>query len=535
MDQLPGRLAATWNSLSPGRRALLTASAVALVGLSLLLYTWSSSTQFLTLYSGLDSADSGRIVEQLRSQGVAFRLEAGGATVLVPESSLDELRVDFAAQGLPQGGHVGFELFDTSAFTATDFVQRLNFQRGLQGELERTIESFPVVDRARVHIVLPERSLFVVDERPATASILLQMRPGRALAADEVAGIAHLVSGAVESLEKSSITIVSTSGSVLYDGPAAAAGGGLAAGNTQLAVQRAFEEGIEGDVQQLLDRTLGAGRSAVQVRAVLNFDRLETETETFTPGAGGAAVQRSTSTVTETYSAGGDGAVPASVPGVATNVPNAGSGATVPLEEEISNYARSETASNFEVGRTVTRSVRAVGQVERLSVSLLLDESVDESLVVSLTAAVSAAAGLDTSRGDTIAVSRLPFDRTAIDAAAAAFAAEASSAQIMGYVRMGLPVLLLLVAVVFFRLLMRSVSKQAAGYRSVEATEGGAQLMISQGVPAAAALPAGVAGALPAAAEPVDMRSPVEQSVTTMATTNPASVTNVVQSWLREG
>ena len=120
------------------------------------------------------------------------------------------------AQGLPEGGHVGFELFDGNGFTLTDFAQRLNFQRGLQGELARTIESFGVVERARVHIVLPERSLFVADERPTTASVVLKMRPGRALSAAQVGGVAHLVTGAVEGLDKNNVTIVDTTGSVLF-------------------------------------------------------------------------------------------------------------------------------------------------------------------------------------------------------------------------------------------------------------------------------------------------------------------------------
>src|SRR5690606_29969241 len=155
--------------LTPVRKGMLTASAVGLVALMVWLYMWSTSVGYVTLYSGLDEADSGRIVEQLRASGTPFEPAAGGTSVSVPEDQVDELRIEFAAQGLPEGGHVGFEVFEGNAFTATDFVQRLNFQRGLQGELARTIESFPAVDRARVHIVMPERSLFLDDQQPSTA------------------------------------------------------------------------------------------------------------------------------------------------------------------------------------------------------------------------------------------------------------------------------------------------------------------------------------------------------------------------------
>ena len=537
MDQLPGRMAATWSSLSPARRAMLAVTAGVLVALALLLYSWSSSTNFVTLYSGLDPSDSGRIVDQLRSRGVPFRVEAGGQSLSVAASEVDELRLDFAAQGLPAGGHVGFELFDGNGFTLTDFAQRLNFQRGLQGELARTIESFGVVERARVHIVLPERSLFVADERPTTASVVLKMRPGRALSAAQVGGVAHLVTGAVEGLDKNNVTIVDTTGSVLFDGRSLEDGGVLGANGSQVALQRSYEEELERDLRQLLDRALGPGNSAVQVSATLNFDRLETETETFSPGETAGGVARSATTVTESYSTSGDattGAVPgavANIPGADTTIPVPAAGANA--EEATTAYSRTETTSNFEVGRTVIRSTQAVGGVTRLSVSLLLDESVTEAQATSLLETVSAAAGIDADRGDTVAITRIPFDRTAIEEAETAFAAEASMAQLLGYVRIGLPILVLAVAFFLFRLLMRSIGSRST-YRLTEAPQGA----LPPGTPGAAPaeLPLGTAAvaALPAPSPAVEMQSQVETQVTKLAENNPETVANVVQSWLRE-
>lgn len=534
MDQLFPRIAATWGTLSPARRAMLALTGGALVALALLLFSWSSSTNYVTLYSGLDAADSGRIVDQLRSQGVPFEIAAGGQSVTVPQSRVDELRIDFAAQGLPEGGHVGFELFDGNAFTATDFVQRLNFQRGLQGELARTIETFTTVELARVHIVLPERSLFVSDQRPATASVVLKMRPGRALGADQVAGVAHMVSGAVEGLEKSAITIIDTSGRVLFDGRDLEGDGSAGSGGSQLAIQRAYEQGIERDVQQLLDQALGAGLSVVRVRAILNFDRLETETESFSPGDGDAAVQRSSTTVTESYSAAGD-ATTGAVPGAVANIPGADTSlpAAAADGEASTNYTRTETTTNFEVSRTLTRSARAVGDVERLSVSLLLDDSVTEEQGASLMEVVSAAAGIDAERGDTVALTRIAFDRTAVEAAAAAFAAEASTAQMLGYVRLALALVALAAAFLFFRMLMRSLASRG-GYRAVGAPQdalpagsaGGAGLELVQGAAGGAALLA------PPTAEA--MQSQVERQVTTLAASDAGMVAGVVQSWLRE-
>ena len=529
MDQVPRRLFDAFGSLSPARKALLAGMGGATVALALLLYSWSSQTAYVPLYAGLDDADSGQIVSTLRAQGVPFELESAGSTILVPEGDVDELRMSFAAQGLPEGGNIGFELFDGNAFTATDFVQRLNFQRGLQGELARTIETFPAVEHARVHIVIPERSLFVVDERPATAAVVLAVRAGRTLAADQVAGIAHLVSGAVEGLEKSNITIVSDAGTVLYDGSLAEETGvGVSA--TQLEMQRTFEQTLEHDVQQLLDRSLGSGRSAVQVRATLNFDRLETETESFAPGTTqGDGLPRSTTAVQETYQTTGDASTGA-VPGAIANVPGA-DGSLAPLPEGVTtNYNRTETTQNFEVDRTVTRTTQAPGSVERVSVSLLLDESVPPEQATSLQEAVAAAVGIDAERGDQIVVSRLPFDRTLTDAATEAFASEASQNQLLGYARMALPVIALIVGFIFFRLLVRSVSRRAVYAAEDGMASGGTTALggaSTQALRAVAHQPS-----LPAPEQ--ERRSEVESQVQAMAKNNPDSVVEVVQAWLRE-
>ena len=525
MDALPARITEIWGSLSMARRVLLAVSGGAVVGMGLLLYSWSSSTEFITLYSGLEPDDSGRIVDGLRSRGVPFELEGGGSTVRVPEADLDELRIQFATEGLPQGGNVGFELFDGNAFTATDFVQRLNFQRGLQGELARSIETFQAVEQARVHVVLPERTLFRNEQRSATASIVLRLKPGMTLSSGEVSGVAHLVSGAVEGLDREQITIIDTSGAILYDGSEAADdGAGVAAG--RLEMQRDYEQALQRDAQQLLDRSLGAGRGAVTVRIAMDFDRLDTETEVFDPGADESGVARSSTTVDESYStAGADvsvGAVPgavANVPGADTNLP-ATDTTTTP---STTDYTRSETTTNFEVGRTVTRTTRAPGDIEKISMSLLPDEAVPEEQVTPLTDAIAAAVGIDSERGDTVAVTRCAFNRTAIEEAEAAFAAESSSAQILSYVRLGLPVVVLLVAFIFFRLLMRSVGKR--GYQ-VQAV----------GQPALAAPLPGMAMAAPAAIAPAApaKTSEVEQRVTGLVSEQPGRVADVVQAWIRE-
>jgi flagellar M-ring protein FliF len=531
LEQNARRFAGAWQELSAVRKGMLAGTGFALVAILYLLYSWSASTSFITLYSQLDPSDSGQIVDQLRGRGIDFELEQGGSTVRVPESVIDELRVDFAAQGLPEGGHVGFEIFEGNAFTATDFVQRLNFQRGLQGELARTIETFPAVDGARVHIVLPERTLFREDDEPATASVVLQMRPGRGLDSGEVSGIAHLVAGAVAGLEKQSVTILNSNGAILFDG-ATANQGGIGFTTNQQQLQREYEQALTHDVQQMLDRALGLGKAVVTVSASLNFDQIEQETSTFDSGANDG-VPLSTSTVTERYTTNGgstSSAVPgavANVPGANADLPGADAGTAAATDTAATtDYERTESTSNFEVGRTVTRTVTAPGNVERLSVSLLLDDVIPEDQALAIEQSVAAAIGLDAGRGDTSVVTRLTFDQTALVAAEAIFDSQGSTDAMVSYVRLGLPVVALLIAFFFFRMLMGSISRRSYRVSDYDpnALPGGDAMAALQGA-ALRALPE---------PSPEEMKSDLERQVSKLAENHPDTVAEVVQSWLRE-
>ncbi|MFA7249291.1 MAG: flagellar basal-body MS-ring/collar protein FliF [Dehalococcoidia bacterium] len=527
----------SWRGLSPVRKGLLTGSALALVAVVVGAYTWSSQVTYATLYSGLDASDSGAIVQELVAADTPYQLEAGGSTVRVPQAKVNDLRVQFASKGMPAGGHTGFEVFSGNSFTATDFVQRLNFQRGLQGELERTLEAFPAVQKARVHVVMPQRSLFKNDQQPATASVVLAMYPGRALQENEVAGMAHLVAGAVEGLDREHITILNTAGKMIYDGATQGTADGFGTASSQMGVQAEYERAIASSVQSMLDRTLGPAKAAVNVRAALNFDRIETQTEKYTQPEKTNA--RSTKTVKEAYTTGA-GTTPGEIPGALANVPGAnanlpGSDTTATSSTGGTNYERTEATSNFELDKTLTKQVAAAGGVQRLSVSLLLDESIPEERAKALQDSVAAAAGINKDRGDTIVVTRVPFDRSAIDEATKAFSADATRDMIFSYLRLALPVLALVATFVFARMLMRSLGRRgAASYGAMPDGYAGAL----PGPGGMAALPPDVAvGAIRALPQPAleDVkRSELEVSVQRMAHSHPETVAEVVQSWLRE-
>jgi flagellar M-ring protein FliF len=270
----------------------------------------------------------------------------------------------------------------------------------------------------------------------------------------------------------------------------------------------------------------------VTVRATLNFDRLETMTESYTPGTSGTPVPRSSTAVEETYTTAAGAAIAAAVPGAAANVPGANQAldATTGGGGDGTDYRRTETTTNFEVGKTLTKNVQAVGGVKKLSVSLLLDERVPEAQLQPLQQAVSAAVGTDKERGDTVAVSRFAFDRAQVEEADKAFAAEASRDQLFGYVRMALPVIALIVGFVLVKLLLKSAGSRGA-YRALEL-----QPALPGGGAASAALAAGgpALRALPAPPPIEEARSEIEERVTDLVSRQPDMVAEVMQSWLRE-
>jgi len=294
-------------------------------------------------------------------------------------------------------------------------------------------------------------------------------------------------------------------------------------------------------VQSMLDRALGASKATVNVSASLNFDQIETQTEKYTQPENGAA--RSSKSVKEAYTTNA-ATTAGEIPGAVANVPGANAnlpGGTQPAATGGSgtNYERTETTSNFELDKVLTKQVAASGGVKRLSVSLLLDESIAEDKVAALEATVAAAAGIDKERGDTIVVTRVPFDRSLIEEANQAFAAEASRDLIFSYVRIALPVIALLAVFVFTRMLMRSLGRRGgpqAAYAGMP--EGFAPGMaLPMGAGGGMALPdvaANAIRALPAPPLEEVKRSDLEISVSRMAEQHPETVAEVVQSWLRE-
>ncbi len=513
-----------WNELPRSRQIMLAAIGAATLAVLYFVFLASSRPNMVVAYSALAPEDSAAIADQLEADGIPYELGGGGSTVSVPANKVAEVRIRLAQAGLPKGGSVGLEIFDHTNFGATDFVQQVNFRRGLEGELARSINTLSGVRASRVHISMPKEAIFKEDQARATASVLLQLRPGARLSDEQVRGITNLVTNSVEGLDQSGVTIIDDSGRVLFDGATFSQGFSTGATASQLELQRQYELSLQRDITETLAKVVGPGRSAVTVRASLNFDKVTSVADQF--AAAGQAVPRSTSSVTETFT--GSGINVGNVPGTGTNG-GTGAGANTTANGN-SQYTRTETTTNNEISRTTSTTERAPGSIERLSVSVVLDESVSAAQEASLTSAVAAAVGLDQTRGDTLSVTRLPFDASVREDLV--MAAGDGLGTYLQYLKLLLPMLAIILAFILVMLLLRSLSKR--------------QLALP-GVPQPHMLPAAAGmGGLPAAAMTSIPRGPDlpaieaapdphEERVIKLAEANPRAVADVVQTWMREG
>ncbi|MFO8060240.1 MAG: flagellar basal-body MS-ring/collar protein FliF, partial [Bacillota bacterium] len=339
------------------------------------------------------------------------------------------------------------ELMDSMPWGATDFERHVNYIRGLQGELERTIEGFEEVRRARVHVVLPRESVFISRNTPATAAVFLELRPLSQLKAEAVQGIIHLVASSVENLAPEKITVVDTQGVILSD-RALRPDDEAASMRDGLQLQLQFEESLRGRLQTMLEQVLGPGNVALQVSAQMNFDDREIQTEMFEPVSGDDGLITSLHQVEEHFSGSQD--FPETGAGADSNIPTYQASGT----EGESTYERTESTQNAVVNRTTESWRIAPGALERLSVAVVVNGALTEDDEQMLSGVVSAALGSDPGRNDSVVVTGVPFDTSLTDqlreyseAAEPGTAPEPSEIPLAYYIGAGAALLLALVLV----------------------------------------------------------------------------------------
>lgn len=438
------------------RRIIIGVTLAALLAIFGISFWYGSTPDMVALYTNLEAKDAGDVVNSLRESGVQYRVEEGrrGSTIFVPATQVHDVRLDLAAAGLPRGNK-GFELFDDSKLGVTEFQNKVNYLQALQGELTRTIEQIDIVQKARVHIVLPEDSLYKKNEKPATASIMLMLSPEQHLTEAEVKGIVNLVSHSVQGLTPENVTLVDEAGNILNeieDEELIKAQKFNSQAFAQIEITRKIRDNLQQNIQTLLDNSLGAGNAFVRVSVELDFDERKIDRQTFTPVVDEAGIIRSQQDISESYN--GTSNTPGGAAGVQGNIPG------YVAEDRNANaaYERKESTRNYEVNEENQKIVASPGTIRRLTVAVLVSDTINAVQQESLLRAVSSAAGINEERGDVISVEPLPFNMEARERQAAEDAAAQERRDRILY--MEIAALILLAALILGGFLMYRRKKQ---------------------------------------------------------------------------
>ena len=405
------QLGAAWTAIPLGRRMMMGIVVIAGVA-GVVIFAMVGGPRMAPLMTELSPEDVSAITSRLAAQQIPYELTGGGSAVLVPEDKVLTTRLALAGEGLPKGGGVGFEIFDETKLGRSRFEERLSYQRALEGELRRTIRQMSGVRDARVHLALPERSIFKERDREPRASVTLQLASGRKLAGEHVTAIVHLVASSIEGLSADSVTVVDTTGAVLASGD-----GTHEVTGKRLEHQREIEDGLEQRATAMLERTVGPGGATVRVNAEIDYATVETTSETFDPEA---TVLRSEQTSDEARQSGTAdvGGIPGSRSNLAGTTTGSDQVASTTTPAPSNSQNRKTTTRNYEVSKTVSREVSATGKVVRLSVAVLVDGKHDKDGNVAvrsreeldqLSELVKTAVGFDGRRGDHIEVQSAAF------------------------------------------------------------------------------------------------------------------------------
>lgn len=407
-----------------GRNMLIGIGAAALVAIVAGTWMWSKKPEYRVLFSNFSDRDGGAIVASLQQMNVPYQFAEGGGAILVPEDRVHDARLKLASQGLPKGGNVGFELMENQKLGISQFLEQVNFQRALEGELARSIQSVAAVQAARVHLALPKNSVFVRDQQKPTASVLLNLHPGRTLDPQQVSAIVHLVASSVPELPTKNVTVVDQSGNLLSENGKRPGANGL--DPTQLKYVQELQQSIVRRIESIITPIVGAENVRAEATADVDFSTSEQAAEMYKPNQGtNPATVRSQHT-SESQNGNQN---PAGVPGALTNQPPVPSTAplvtpppgTPPITTASGSMQRDNTV-NYEVDKTIHYVQQPMGGIKRLSVAVVvnykrvLDKSgklvsrpLTDAEKEEVTNLVREAMGFNKERGDSLNVVNSPF------------------------------------------------------------------------------------------------------------------------------
>lgn len=507
--------------LSPSKnRTFLVATVLGLsmVGFGSLIF-WNQQPDYQVLFSNLTQDDAAEIVSKLKERKVPYQLSGHGGAILVPREQVYEVRLSLASEGLPRGGGVGFEVFDRTSLGTTDFVQRLNYQRALQGELSRTIRQIKEIEQARVHIVTPKEALFLDEQKKPTASVLVKTRSGMALAPAQVEGIVHLVASAVEGMDPGNVTVVDTSGRILSKKNDTTFLGQLTA--SQLEYQRNIEEGLKKKVQGMLEEVLGFNKAIARVSAEIDFQQVDITEERFDPGTVLRSEQKNLERSTVRGGGSSNGKAKGSEPSVSSS-----------SETNLSESERQNEIRNYEVSKINKRIKSPVGTVKRISVAVIVDGIHKETTdgkgkrqkqyqprspeeMKSLENIVKKAIGYDEERGDQIEVLNIPFNLSPFDEEGAGGKSEGWKEYLLIAYK---PAVSLILAFLFIFFVVRPLLKKR------EVREVSVPPLLARPVQPV------TAAEVTEAPKGIDLREEALQ----LARSDPSKAAGVIKAWLRE-
>lgn len=429
----------TLNQLTPNQKVGGLAAIALAIALLVGTWMWSKNIEYSVLFSNISDRDGGQIVATLQQLNIPYKLSEGGGAILVPATQVHDTRLRLASQGLPKGGLVGFEVMETQKLGASQFLEQVNYQRALEGELARSIQSLQAVQAARVHLAIPKQSAFLRDEQKPTASALLSLYPGRTLEPSQVAGIVHLVASSVPQLTPGNISIIDQNGNLISKNTDVTRENGL--DPTQLKYLNDLEQNTIRRIETILEPIVGAGNVRAQVAADVDFSQVEQMAETYTPNPASNTAIRSQQTSETSNAAAGAGAAlgvpgalsnqppvpaiaPLTAPAVAgqsnTSAAGAGAGAEAP---QVQNR---NATTNYELDKTIRHTRSPFGTLKRLSVAVVVNQKkgapdkdgkvksspLSPAEMQQVNDLVREAMGYNQARGDTVNVANVPFNPT---------------------------------------------------------------------------------------------------------------------------
>lgn len=429
-----------FGSLSLTQKLLLGGLGTITIAAIVFISVWSQQPQWATLYGDLNQKDAGAIIDRLKDSKIKYELQTDkeGVSIRVPSGDVHEMRLKMATEGLPkEGGVIGYEIFDKETMGVTNNQFDLNHQRALSGELARTIMQIESVERATVNLAIPKKQLFTELSDDATASVLLKLKPNHEISSPQIRGVSKLVAGSVPGLQQRNVTIADTQGNVLFDKDMLDEenGKGTAKLNAeQLEYQRTVEKQIRQDVEKMVATVVGRGNVNVQLKVEPDFDKEEITSKTFTPN-GNPDDLRVLRSEKETKEGGrGKSTATGGVPGVSTNIPSYQENGS----EGNSAFSKEDRIRNYEVPETQTKKIKSTGNIKRITLSVVVNSlapalgagpeglELDDPKMVRLRELAIAAAGIDLTRGDTVAVHTMQFDDSTTKAEIASMEREAN-------------------------------------------------------------------------------------------------------------